>query len=168
MKWLVVVLGVLAAAAVIVVAIGAMLPEQHRVSRTAHFRAAPDVVWRAITDVNAFPAWRDIKRVEILKPRDGHRVWREFDRYGKAMDLEAEEETAPARMVTRIAGHNLPFGGTWTYTLTPAADGGTDLTITENGEIYNPVFRFVARFVIGYQGTIDAYLAALVRKLASV
>jgi hypothetical protein len=38
---------------------------------------------------------------------------------------------------------------------------GCLLTITEEGEIYNPVFRFVSRFVIGYTATIDGYLARL-------
>ena len=39
------------------------------------------------------------------------------------------------------------------------------LTITENGEIYNPVFRFVSRFITGQTSTIDEYLRALGRKL---
>ena len=97
MKLLWRVLGALAAAVVIVIAIGALLPRQHTASRTAHFRAAPEAVWRAITDVATFPAWRtDVKRVEVLPP----------------------------------------------------------------------LFRFVARFVIGYHGTIDAYLAGLAKRLA--
>jgi hypothetical protein len=33
--------------------------------------------------------------------------------------------------------------------------------ITENGEVYNPLFRFVSRYVIGHNRTIDAYLRAL-------
>ena len=35
------------------------------------------------------------------------------------------------------------------------------VTLTEAGEIYNPIFRFMARFVFGYSGTIEAYLKAL-------
>ena len=29
------------------------------------------------------------------------------------------------------------------------------MTITEHGEIYNPFFRVMARFVFGYEGTIE-------------
>jgi len=39
--------------------------------------------------------------------------------------------------------------------------GGSMLQITENGEIYNPLFRFMSRFVFGYTATIDAFIQAL-------
>lgn len=42
---------------------------------------------------------------------------------------------------------------------------GSRLTITENGEIYNPVFRFVSRYVIGQTSTIDKYLTDLAPRL---
>lgn len=39
------------------------------------------------------------------------------------------------------------------YRLVP--DGaGTRVTITENGEVYNPLFRFVSRFLMGHTSTI--------------
>jgi hypothetical protein len=34
---------------------------------------------------------------------------------------------------------------------------GTELTITENGEVYNPLFRFVSRFIMGHAATIEKY-----------
>jgi hypothetical protein len=57
-----------------------------------------------------------------------------------------------------IADSTLPFGGKWTYELTPSGTG-TMLRITEDGEVYNPVFRFVSRFVMGHTATMDKYLA---------
>lgn len=66
----------------------------------------------------------------------------------------------------RIADPNLPFGGTWTYDLVPG-DQACSLTVTEDGEVYNPLFRFVSRFIIGHTATIDSYLKALQTKLAS-
>jgi hypothetical protein len=74
------------------------------------------------------------------------------------------EADPPHKLVTRIADPHLPFGGSWTYEITPTATG-CSLTITEHGEIYNPVFRFVARYVQGYTATIDNYLKALHAKL---
>ena len=65
----------------------------------------------------------------------------------------------------RIADPDLPFGGTWTYEITPDG-GGSRLTITEDGEIYNPLFRFMARFVFGYEGTIASYMSSLEKRLA--
>jgi hypothetical protein len=72
---------------------------------------------------------------------------------------------APCKLIVRIADAKLPFGGTWTYEITPVA-AGSRLRIREDGEVYNPVFRFLSRFVFGYSGTIDAYLKSLERKLA--
>jgi hypothetical protein len=66
----------------------------------------------------------------------------------------------------RIADPDLPFGGTWTYDITPDADGSR-LKITEHGEVYNPIFRFMARCVFGHERTMKAYLSALEKKLAS-
>jgi hypothetical protein len=65
--------------------------------------------------------------------------------------------------VTHITDKALPFGGSWDYRLEPAGND-TRVTITENGEVYNPVFRFVSRFLMGHTATIDKYLTALAGK----
>ncbi|PYP70520.1 MAG: hypothetical protein DMD41_14750, partial [Gemmatimonadetes bacterium] len=78
--------------------------------------------------------------------------------------LETIAAVPPRRLVRRIADPKLPFGGTWTWEIT-AAPGGSTLTITEDGEIYNPIFRFVARFILGYTGTMESYLKALAARL---
>jgi hypothetical protein len=66
----------------------------------------------------------------------------------------------PKSLTRRILDKNLPFDGSWTYTLEPAANG-TTVRITEDANIYNPVFRIMSRFVLGYTGTMDKYLEAL-------
>jgi hypothetical protein len=65
--------------------------------------------------------------------------------------------------VTRIADKNLPFGGNWVYEIDPVPNGARR-RITENGEIYNPVYRFVSRFFLGYSGSIEQYLTNLGKK----
>jgi hypothetical protein len=52
------------------------------------------------------------------------------------------------------------LGGTWTYELHPEF-AGCRLTITEHGEVYNPIFRFFARFVFGHYATLESFLGAL-------
>ena len=42
---------------------------------------------------------------------------------------------------------------------------GSRLTITERGEIYNPIFRTLARFVFGYSSTLESCLKAVEKKL---
>jgi uncharacterized protein YndB with AHSA1/START domain len=157
MKWLLFTLLVVLAFAAIVVVVGWMLPIAHVASRSALLSAPPETVWRTITDVDAFPGWRTgVRKVERLPDRNGGAVWVEDGTTGR-ITLAVERSEPPHTLVTRIADPDLPFGGTWTYTITPAPNGCT-LTITENGEIYNPVFRAMARFVFGYESTIATYL----------
>jgi len=68
--------------------------------------------------------------------------------------------------VVVIASKDLPFGGRWEYDVAPDGNGSR-LTITERGEVYNPIFRFMARFIFGYTKTIEEYQAALDRYLSS-
>jgi polyketide cyclase/dehydrase/lipid transport protein len=165
MKWVLFGLTTLAVVPALFAFIGSRLAPSHRASVARTFPVAAEVIWAAITDVDAFPSWREgVKRVERLPDRNGLPVWIEERRSGK-MTLAIERMERPRIVVGRIADPNLPFGGTWTYEIVP--DGlGSCLTITENGEIYNPMFRFMARFILGYEGTIRSYMSSLEKRLA--
>ena len=160
MRWVLSIAGLLVAVLLIVCAIGYMLPKSHVASASARFAASPDSLWTSLTDVAAFPKWRPaLARVELLPDENGQRGWRELGNHD-AVTYRVVESVPPRRLVTRIADKNLPFGGSWTYDLAP--DGsGTRLTITENGEVYNPIFRFASRFIMGYTATMESMLRAL-------
>jgi uncharacterized protein YndB with AHSA1/START domain len=160
MKWVLIVVVALAAIVAVVAFIGSRLPVAHVASRSATFAAPPDAIWKAITDVDGFPSWRKgVTRVERLPDRAGKMAWAEHGSNGR-IPLVVDRSEPPRLLVLRIADPDLPFGGTWTYELAPAANG-TTLTITENGEVYNPIFRFMARFIFGYDGTLKDYLQSL-------
>lgn len=163
LKWIVLVIAVVLAVVGLIEVLGSRLPEDHTASRTLELRQSPKQVWDVI---DGPPTWRpEVTHYELLSA-DPHRKWIEFGRHGEKMTYEVVSSDPPQRLVTRIADPHLPFGGSWTYEITPTATG-TSLTITENGEIYNPVFRFVARYVQGYTASIDNYLKALQVKLAA-
>lgn len=165
MKWILVVALTIASIVALAALVGSRLPRSHQASREQTLAASPEAIWNAITDVEAFPSWRkDIKNAHRLPDRDGRLVWVEEGRSGR-MTLAVERVEAPRLLVVRIADPDSPFGGTWTYEITPAA-GGARLTITEDGEVYNPLFRFMARFIFGYEGTIASYVAALEKRFA--
>jgi hypothetical protein len=157
-KTAVIAIAILGLVVAVVAVIGYMLPKNHLASRSSHFRQPPQAVWDVIAGP---PDWRpDIRSWEKLAPRDGRRTWKEIDKHGEAITYESVEESPPRRLVTRIADPTLPFGGTWTYAIEPEPTG-CQVTMTEAGEIYNPIFRFMARFVLGYSGSIETYLKAL-------
>ena len=146
----------------VVVTIGAFLPQQHISTCAARFQQPPNAIWQAITDYEKFPAWRkDVMRVEALPEVNGKSAWREFDRHGGSIPFQVMVMVPPRALVTRIADPKLPFGGTWTYEISSQTDGGSLLRITEDGEIYNPIFRFASRFVLGYSRAQEEYLQAL-------
>lgn len=162
MKWILIAVIFLALVADAVALIGTMLPKSHLASRSSRFRQTPQAVWNVIIGPSD---WRpDIRTVEKLEPRAGRRTWKEIDKQGQAITYESVEEAPPRRLVTRIADPSLPFGGTCTQEIQPDSNGCV-LTITEAGEIYNPIFRFMSRFVLGYTGSMDIYLKALHAKL---
>jgi len=170
MKTLLIVAGAIATllivAFVVVLLIGRSLPVRHHVVREARIPAEPSAVFAAITDVARFPSWRSgISSVEPLPSQGGLRRWRERSG-GDAVLYEATHESPPAELVTRIADPSLPFGGSWAYDLRPDGVGGTTIRITENGEVYNPVFRFVSRYVMGHAKTVETYLDDLSRHFA--
>lgn len=163
LRWIGILAAALAALVLVVALVGAALPRSHVASRGAHVARPPEEVWRTITDVSEFPRWRpDVSAVEHLPDREpgGRASWRETGPNGR-ITYELVETDPPRRLVTRIADDALPFGGSWTYDLAPAPDGGTTVTITEHGDVRNPIFRFMSRFVFGHHATMEAYLKAL-------
>ncbi len=164
MKWVLIAVAVIVALVVLVAIIGALMPRGHVASSMARFRRPPEAVWAVITDFAAAPSWRpELKGVERGPDRNGHPVWVETSNHGR-MPMEVEVFEPPRRMVTRIADDKLPFGGSWTFEVTPDADGCT-LCITEDGEIYNVIFRFLSRTVFSHHATMDNYLRNLGKKL---
>ena len=150
MKWLIYGGLVVVIIPAIVVLIGASLPKEHVATRTIQLRASASDVFALIAGPSD---WRGFK-YELLT--ESPLKWRETDASGDTITYERVETTAPRRIVNRIADPKLPFGGSWTYVIAPT-ESGTDLTITENGEVYNPLFRFVSKFIMGHTATIEKY-----------
>ncbi|HEY1937715.1 MAG TPA: SRPBCC family protein [Candidatus Angelobacter sp.] len=137
MKWLLIVLMSLAGILILIVAIGALLPQKHRVSRTISLHRPAEEVWGLISGP---PTWRpDVRNYQEISSHEGRRMWRETDKHNQTIMYEAVESVPPRHLVTRIADPNLPFGGTWTYQIT-SVNHSCSLTITEDGEVYNPLF----------------------------
>jgi hypothetical protein len=159
MKWVLIVMAAVIGLVMLVAIIGLLLPKAHRATQMARFNQPPEAIFAAITGPQD---WRGVTKVE-LPPENGVRRWRE-DSGRWSITFEEVESDLPTLYRSRIADPNLPFSGTWTWEIAPAEGGGCTCRITEEGEVKNPIFRFVSRFIMGYTKTIDTYLENLGKK----
>src|SRR5947209_7696546 len=111
MKILLMVIGSLIGAVALVAICGALLPEKHAATRQARYRQKPEVIWEAVAN----------------------------DKGDESLTYRIEETDPPRRLVRRVIDPHHNFGGTWTYRIEPVPEGSM-LRITENGEVYNPIF----------------------------
>lgn len=156
------IVAVLVLLVVVMLAIGSRLPQQHVASRSIRLHRSPADVYALVRDFGQHPKWRsDVKSVEVVGTVEGHLQFREHGSNG-TVTYEVLDDIAGQRMVTRIVDKDLGYAGSWEYLFAPAADG-TQLTITEKGEVSNPMFRFMSRYFFGHTATIDTYLKSLAR-----
>jgi len=161
MRWIVYALGAVALIGVIVTVIGALLPRTHSASRTARVNLPPAALYGLLTDVAQYRSWRpDVKSLQRLPDKGGMPAWIEATN-GMKIPMRFERMQPPTLLVARIDSDDLPFGGTWTYRIVAAGETASDLTITEDGEVKNPIFRFMSKVVFGHSATIDGFLKNL-------
>jgi uncharacterized protein YndB with AHSA1/START domain len=164
LKWTLIAGGGLVALVVLAAIAGWFLPQDHHASRTAVLGAAPERVFEVLVDVARYPEWRTgVTKVELLAD-EGHGVrFREHGSNGPIV-FRVEHADVPRLLRVRIDDPGQPFGGTWTHELAPD-DTGTRLTITEDGEVYNPLFRFMSRFVFSQTATMEQFIKDLEQAL---
>ena len=141
MKWVWFILIGLATLVAVVAVIGMQLPRNHMASRTLRVRRPPQDVWPVVTQTMA----------------------------ASSVPTDIVENDPPRWLVSRVKDTETMFGGTWTVILTPveerSAATSSTLTITEDGWVANPIFRFVSRFIVGHHATMDGILKNVAKQL---
>jgi len=162
-KWALYVGVALVGVVVLTALVGVMLPKDHEARGSEEFRAAPPVVYAVISDFARYPEWRTgVTRVDVQDDPQRPLV----TEHGSAgvIPYRVEQNQPPSKLVMRIADPNLGFGGTWTFEIFPN-DSGSELILTEHGEVSNPFFRVMSQLFFSPTATIDTYLADLKKKL---
>lgn len=166
LRWILIAAAILIGLFLLVLLVGSLLPRSHSASAAITIPEMRDSVWSAVRNFGAYDDWWP-QAVSVERRSDGDReIWLQRDTHDQTLPIEVVDSEPPRWLVTRIADPSLPFGGTWTYQLETTSTG-TRLTLTESGEIYNPIFRFLARFVFGYHANIESYLTALARRFGA-
>ena len=130
------VLGALVALVVGLLGYGTTLPVAHVATRSKRIPGRPAVVWGLINDPIATKGWAGAATTEIV------------------------EQDEPRVLVTKIVGESA-YGGTWTFEIAPDGHDASTVTITERGEVYNPAFRMLSRYVFGQTRSLETYLVKL-------
>lgn len=156
MRWLMIAGGVVVAAAVVVLIVGVLRPSGHVAATSAEYAAPPEEVWSAVADWERWSEWQpEIRSVERVDDRNGHTALMTSGSWGD-MPLEIVTSESRRLFVTEIDGG--AFRGRWTYELAPS-ERGTQLTITEEGEVSNPFFRALMIFHDNYATMFDYHRA---------
>jgi len=129
MKWVLFIGGGLAVVVGLVAMTGALLPSRHHATRKARYRVSPEALYAVIAGP---PDWRTgVKTFGVLPEQNGRKMWWEEDTHRQKITYELVEDRPPRRLVTRIAGRGLPFGGTWTFDIEAAPGGGETCASTK-------------------------------------
>ncbi len=162
MRYLIIFAIILTIAAFGVFGFGANLPETHEVTKKAIYNQPQGVVWDAVSDYATMASWSPgIDSIKRLDDVDGKPLWRFTGEDGHVMDILVMKEEAPMLHVSKIHDTDLPFGGTWTITVKAVEDDKTLVTLTEEGTIESPVWRFITHFMMGYDAMAIQFLQAL-------
>lgn len=156
MKWVLIIVGIIICLIAIIYIIGMLLPVKHSATIRDTVSANVDEVWNRLTDVSKFSTWRkNINSITVTNDSE----WIEVSGNDK-IPMRFKEKVEGKRLVGAINSKDLPFGGEWLFELQPEGNH-TLVTITENGEVYNPIFRFMSKFVMGHEATLKKYMSDL-------
>lgn len=142
MRILLIVIAAVAMLVVGVVGIGSLMPKRHSVSRCAAYRATPEQLFSLIAGPQN---WRpDVLRYEAVPGSEGREMVRETTRDGETVTYELVDSAPPRSLKRRVATENLPYSGTWTYSLERKGDTTVVRITEERRSLQSSVSVYVA------------------------
>lgn len=163
MKWIIIIVVLLVLIVGIVYLMGSLMPVKHQSFVESQVPTKPEKLWKILTTQNEYKNWRKgIKELIVID--DNH--WSELNAHGDMINYRSDWVELNKKLLTVITNDNLPYGGHWEFQI-QSINEGCHLRITENGEVYNPIFRFMSKYVFGHEATLKAYMTDLQAKVKS-
>ncbi len=163
MKWIIIIVVLLVIFIGIVYLMGSLMPVKHQSFVESRLSTTPEQLWKILTNPGEYKNWR--RGIKELKVTDDNH-WSELNTHGDTINYRADWVDPNKKLMTVITNNNLPYGGHWEFAITKQDDGCL-LRITENGEVYNPVFRFMSKYIFGHDATLKGYMTDLQAKVKS-
>jgi hypothetical protein len=166
LRWGGAVVGLIVFAILVVIAWGTGIPMYHVATCTATIHQSRSALFDVVETDAESAAWRtDVLRVVRLTDATGQPLWVETDTHGNATRyLETKTSREDGLIVREIDEPSAPYGGRWEYSFVDDGANTTVVRIKEVGTIFNPVFRFAARYFIGYTSRLETYISDLGHK----
>jgi uncharacterized protein YndB with AHSA1/START domain len=162
MKWILIVLALLAALVAILFVLGITAPKEHVATVTRSFAAPDSTIFRIASDFEHVPSWfTEVRSVRRIADVDGQAAYRE--NYGGFEVTNVVRQLTPNSRIVREILPEGSFSGRWTMELFPAGDS-TRVVLTEYGVVENAFFRAMMRFGDNTK-TMKGYLEALGKRL---
>lgn len=163
MKWIARILSILMLLVLLAVVAAYSLPAQTTSTRTIMLKQPPDAIFAVLVDVLKLPDWnRNMTKLEMLPPIDGKEATRQTFKGGMTMTIVTTESLAPTHLEREMRDEGGPFQGSWTYEITPTAEG-SKVALTERSQIKKPFFRLMVR-IFGATKYMDDHLVDLAKR----
>ena len=121
------------------------LPAHTTHTRSITLKQSPETVFALLADLQNMPKWNsNMEKIEMLPPIDGKEATRQTFKGNMKMTIITSESTPPTHLVRTMVDDGGPFSGSWTYAISPTANGGT-VALTEQSNVPNPFFRLMMR-----------------------
>jgi hypothetical protein len=142
--------------------IGGTLPATRTVRRTVEIPVSPERIWTVLLRLQDQPAWRgDLASVTVHDMTRGKEHWTEQPRRGPSLTFRTTQRTD----TTWSLAYSGPAAGTWTCRIERLAPDRSRFHFEESSTVGNPYARLLARLFFDPDAFVDAYLAALERRV---
>jgi len=143
-------------------------PEGHEVAGEVELAVPPEAVYALLSDYERRPDWRPrVARIgRIADDGEGRQVWRELDEGDDRFDFKVLEEVSGQRVVlTTASPDQIGYDATWSFSVAPRGSGSV-LTVEEQGEVDNPLWRGIFYLRTGPWSTVEQELTMVADALS--
>jgi hypothetical protein len=140
---------------------GLMLPRQRTFVKKASFKAAPERVYRLVSEVDQQAVWRsDVQEIRVIDAQ----TWTEVPKKGTPITFRVKQSIENRLLEIEIVEPK-SFSGYWEGIFEETKTGGTAVVFKEVVVISNPFLRVMARLFVDLNSTMDEYMHNLKAQL---
>ncbi len=144
---------------------GALLDPHYRIADSLQLEATSESIWERLSNVEDYPRWRsDLIKVSVssVDPSINPSLnWIEIDSTGAAISFSNAASDSLRKWICRYKYGNRSPLFSRVVLVVPIENGETQVAVTEDGRIANPIDRFRYRFISGYSESLTRFLVDL-------